>query len=99
MEGGARVLLVILAYALAVFAVLYFAVIMPGKKKNKQTRAMHDSIKVGDKVTTIGGLIGVVSERSGDTVKLLIDDVTGTTATFVVYAIRQIITPGEQSKQ
>lgn len=96
---GSRVLLVILAYAFAIFAVMYFFVIMPGKKKNKQTRAMHDSIKVGDKVTTIGGLIGTVSERDGDTVKLLIDEVTGTTATYVVYAIQQIITPGGQNKQ
>lgn len=96
---GSRVLLVILAYAFAIFAVMYFFVIMPGKKKNKQTRAMHDSIKVGDKVTTIGGLIGTVSERDGDTVKLLIDEATGTTATYVVYAIQQIITPGGQNKQ
>lgn len=96
---GSRVLLVILAYAFAIFAVMYFFVIMPGKKKNKQTRAMHDSIKVGDKVTTIGGLIGTVSERDGDTVKLLIDEETGTTATYVVYAIQQIITPGGLEKK
>ena len=96
---GSRVFLVILAYALAIFALMYFFVIMPGKKKNKQTRAMHDSIKVGDKVTTIGGLIGTVSERNGDTVKLLIDEETGTTATYVVYAIQQIITPGGLEKK
>ena len=96
---GSRVLLVFLAYAFGILAVLYFAVIMPGKKKNKQTRAMHDSIKVGDKVNTIGGLIGTVSERDGDTVKLLIDESTGTTATYVVYAIQQIITPAGQDKK
>ena len=97
MEGGSRIFLVILAYALAIFAILYFAVILPGKKKNKQTRAMHDSIKVGDKVTTIGGLIAVVSERDGDTVKLLVDEATGATETYVIYAIQQIISPGSQS--
>ncbi len=36
---------------------------------------MHDSIKVGDKVNTIGGLIAVVKERDGDTVKLLVDEI------------------------
>lgn len=96
---GSRMLLIFLAYAFGLFAVLYFAVIMPGKKKNKQTRAMHDSIKVGDKVTTIGGLIGTVSERDGDSVRLLIDEATGTTATFVVFAIQQIITPAGQDKK
>ena len=88
-------LLLILAYALALFAVLYFAVIMPGQKKNKQNRAMHDSIKAGDKVNTIGGLIATVKERNGDTVKLLVDEETGTTETYVVYAIQSIITPGD----
>ncbi len=88
-------LLVILAYALALFAVLYFVVIMPGKKKNKEQRAMHDSIKVGDKVNTIGGLIAVVQERDGDTIKLLVDEATGTTETYVVYAIQSVITPAK----
>ena len=90
-----RPFLVILAYVLALFAVLYFVVIVPGNKKHKQTKAMHDSVKVGDKVTTIGGLIGVVKERDGDTVKILVDEATGTTATFVIYAIQQIIKPAE----
>ena len=94
-----RPLLVVLAYALALFAVLYFFVIVPGQKKNKKTRAMHDSIKAGDKVTTIGGLIGVVQERNGDTVKLLVDESTGTVATFVVYAIQQIIAPPGEAKE
>ena len=94
-----RPLLVVLAYALALFAVLYFFVIVPGQKKNKQTRAMHDSVKAGDKVTTIGGLIGIVLERDGDTVKLLVDESTGTAATFVIYAIQQIIKPAGESKE
>ena len=86
-----RIFLMILAYALALFAILYFAVIMPGKKKNAQMRAMHDSVKVGDKVTTIGGIIGTVVWRDTDTVKLLLDEENNTTAIFVVYAVQQII--------
>lgn len=83
--------LLILSYALALFAILYFFVIRPGQKKNAQMRMMHDSIKVGDKVNTIGGVIGTVIWRDTDTVKLLLDEESGTTATFVVYAIQQII--------
>ena len=94
-----RPFLVILAYVLALVAILYFFVIVPGNKKNKQTRAMHDSVKAGDKVTTIGGLIGTVLERDGDTVKLLVDEKTGTSATFVVYAIQQIIKPAEKEEE
>ena len=94
-----RPLLVVLAYALALFAVLYFFVIVPGQKKNKKTRAMHDAVKVGDKVTTIGGLIGVVQERDGDTVKLLLDEATGSCATVIIYAIQQIVTPADEAKE
>ena len=90
-----RVFLMILAYALALFGILYFAVIMPGKKKNLQMREMHDQVKAGDKVTTMGGLIGTVVWRDQDTVKLLLDEETGATATFVVYAIRQIVKKAE----
>ena len=88
--------LVILAYALALFAILYFVVIVPGNKKNKQVKEMHASVKAGDKVTTIGGLIGKVVERDGDTVRLLVDEANGTTAHFVIYAIQQIIKPAEE---
>lgn len=89
-----RPLLLILAYALGLFAVYYFVVFLPGKKKNQQTRAMHDSIKAGDTVHTIGGLIGTVTERDGDTVTLLIDEKTGASATFVIYAIQKISEKG-----
>ena len=91
-----RVFLLILAYALALFGILYFAVIVPGKKKNKQMREMHDRVKVGDKVATMGGLIGRVVWRDQDTVKLLVDEETGATATFVVYAIQQIVKASEE---
>ena len=60
---------------------------------------MHDAVKPGDKVTTIGGLIGTVLERDGDTVKLLVDEATGTAATFVIYAIQQIIKPAGETKE
>ena len=94
-----RPLLVVLAYALALFAVLYFFVIVPGQKKNKQTRAMHDAVKVGDKVATIGGIIGIVLERDGDTVKLLLDESTGSCATFVIYAVKQVVKPAGASEE
>ena len=38
-------------------------------------------------------------ERDGDTVKLLVDESTGTAATFVIYAIQQIIKPAGESKE
>ena len=36
--------------------------IRPQKKREKQTKAMLDALKVGDKVVTIGGICGKVSK-------------------------------------
>lgn len=70
---------------------MYFAVILPGKRKNKKTQQMHDAVKVGDTISTIGGILGTVTERDGDTVTLLIDENTGTTMRIVIYAVQSIV--------
>lgn len=40
--------------------VLYFFMIRPQKKQEKETNAMRNALQVGDEVTTIGGIIGKV---------------------------------------
>lgn len=42
------------------FAVMYFILIRPQKKREKEVNAMRDSLKVGDDVVTIGGIYGKV---------------------------------------
>jgi len=42
------------------FAVLYFVLIRPEKKKEKERKKELASIKQGDRVITIGGIYGVV---------------------------------------
>lgn len=46
----------------AVFGVFYFLLIRPQKKKDKQLKEMRENIAVGDKVTTIGGIIANVAK-------------------------------------
>ena len=77
----------VLIYSVGLLALMYFAVILPGKRKNKKTQQMHDAVKVGDTISTIGGILGTVTERDGDTVTLLIDENTGTTMRIVIYAV------------
>ena len=38
------------------FAVMYFLMIRPQKKREKETKAMRASLAVGDEIVTIGGL-------------------------------------------
>jgi preprotein translocase subunit YajC len=58
------------------FAVLYFLLIRPQQKRQKQRNAMLNALKKGDKVVTIGGLHGKIVEITDDTVVLLVNDAT-----------------------
>jgi preprotein translocase subunit YajC len=42
------------------FAVLYFLMIRPQMKKQKEHRAMIDALAKGDEVVTVGGVLGKV---------------------------------------
>jgi preprotein translocase subunit YajC len=46
------------------FVVLYFIMIRPQMKKQKETRAMLDALAKGDEVVTAGGLLGKVTSLS-----------------------------------
>ena len=48
------------------FVVLYFVMIRPQMKRQKEHRAMIEAIAKGDEVATAGGLLGKVS-KLGDT--------------------------------
>lgn len=52
---------------IAMVVLLYFMMIRPQRKKEKETTAMRNSIEVGDGVTTIGGIIGRVASIKEDT--------------------------------
>lgn len=41
-------------------AVMYFLLIRPEKKKKKAADEMRNSLKVGDEITTIGGVKGTI---------------------------------------
>ena len=44
----------------AMLAIFYFLLIRPENKRKKEAENMRSSVKTGDKITTIGGIIGTV---------------------------------------
>ena len=56
-SGGSWLSLLIFPLLLVV---MYFFMIRPQKKQEKEAQAMRNSLSVGDEVTTIGGIIGKV---------------------------------------
>ncbi len=53
-----------------IFAIFYFILIRPQQQRQKKHKEMLDSLKVGDKIITIGGLYGIIREIKGDVVTL-----------------------------
>ncbi len=56
------------------FAVLYFVMIRPQMKKQKEHRAMIDALAKGDEVATTGGLLGKVTKLGDSFVSVEIAD-------------------------
>jgi len=52
------------------FAIFYFLLIRPQKKKDKQLKDMRNNLNVGDKVITIGGIVANVAKVEEDVVIL-----------------------------
>ncbi|MEF7615266.1 preprotein translocase subunit YajC [Aquincola sp. MAHUQ-54] len=60
-EGAGSSLLSMLPLVL-MFVVLYFIMIRPQMKRQKEHKAMIDAIAKGDEVVTAGGLLGKISK-------------------------------------
>ena len=45
---------------IAVFAIMYFLMIRPEQKKKKEAEQLRANLKKGDKITTIGGIVGKI---------------------------------------
>ena len=63
----------------AMLAIFYFLMIRPENKRKKEAEQMRSAVKTGDKITTIGGIIGtvvnvkdekIVIETSADQVRI-----------------------------
>lgn len=50
--------------------ILYFFMIRPQKKQEKETNAMRNALQVGDEITTIGGIIGKIVSIKEETLML-----------------------------
>lgn len=70
---------------------MYGFVYIPNKKKHKKMQELHDSVKAGDMVVTIGGVVGKVAKKEGEYLTLIIDEEKNVTMKIVLYAVNQKI--------
>lgn len=59
--GGMSILMIV-----AMIAVFYFLMIRPENKRKKEAEQMRSSVKTGDEVITIGGIVGTVVSVKDD---------------------------------
>ena len=71
--NGTEYLLVQLIPLVLLFVFLYFIMIRPQKKKEKEAKEMRDNLQIGDEVTTIGGIIGIVVRKDEKTGTVVIE--------------------------
>lgn len=57
----------------AIFAIMYFLMILPQKKRQKQIQQFRNSLSKGDKIVTVGGIYGTVDEIHEHYVIIVVD--------------------------
>jgi preprotein translocase subunit YajC len=95
--GGAQFQIL---FFIAIFAIMYFLMIRPQQKRQKETQKMLDSLQVNDKVVTAAGIIGrVVSIKPDKNIVVIeIDDTNKVRVDFQRSAVVAIINPTQEVK-
>lgn len=53
--------------------VIYLFMIRPQSKKEKEAKKLRDNLQIGDEVTTIGGIVGIVVRKNDETGTVVIE--------------------------
>lgn len=83
--------LVMVGFMVIFIAFFYFVVIRPQNKKKKEMEIMMNNLKKGDKVVTIGGIMGKVSSVKDNMVVVKVND--NSEITFEKQAIARLVLP------
>lgn len=55
---------------LAIFAVFWFLLVLPARRRAKTAAAMQSQLAVGDQVVTTGGIYGAIAQVTDDRIGL-----------------------------
>lgn len=69
-ESATGSMLPMLIMLAAVFAVFYFMMIRPEKKRKQEAEDLRNALKKGDNITTIGGIVGTIVAIKDDEITI-----------------------------
>ena len=88
-QGGGMSMIIM---RVVLFAIVYFFMIRPQNKKQKEIQKFRNALTVGQDVVTIGGIHGTVKAINEDEGTVTLEVATGVKITFAKEAINPIAT-------
>ena len=83
------IMLVQLLPMILIFVVFWFVLIRPQRKKDKEAKAMLTSLKRGDRICTIGGIYGTITNIKDDVLTVEVGEAK-TQMVFARWAVRNV---------
>ena len=91
MSAGATIIYYAVQFVplILIFVIFYFMLIRPQRKKDKEAKKMLESLKVGDRICTIGGIYGTIVRIKDDVMTIEVGE-NKTQLVFARWAIRNV---------
>ncbi len=83
---------------IAIFAIMYFLLIRPQQKKQREHQAMLGALRRGDQVVTGGGIIGKVMKVKDGESEVEVEIASGVTVRVVRGTIANVLNKTEPAK-
>ena len=95
--GGLLSLLFTAAPLILMFALMYFLMIRPEKKRKKKEAEMLAALKHGDRICTIGGIYGTIMDIKDDTITLAVgrDNLSMVVARWSIRSVEDVTIENE----
>jgi len=82
------------------FALMYFMMIRPQKKRDKLIKEMLAGLIVGDKIVTIGGIVGKITSIKDD--EIVIETGSPSEKSYIKFqrsSVREVLKPAPEGNQ
>lgn len=72
-QSGISSILPLIIFLVLIFAMMYFLMVRPQRKRQQEQQKLLSELKRGDKIITTGGIYGVIESLSEDTAVIKVE--------------------------